>query len=253
MPELPFLILILLAGLGPMRAAPAFAAMTADATPKERLKLACLAVAVATVIVLVLAFAGEELRKTWDIPWAAASVAAGLVLIMCALHGVASAWAPAQPKPEKLDLTLAFSPLAAPLLLTPYGVAIILLLLPTADQFGGRFRLIEILALVAVMGFNLACLLAAPRIVRGVGLPAFRVAGWTLAVMLAAVGVQTLVGPLSNFFYHAPPGDDQGYDDEATGYSRLTWTHHRHGLRQAQTTRDAPPPILCRGDRRCAL
>ena len=81
MPELPFLILILLAGLGPMRAVPAFAAMTADATPKQRLRLASLSVGVATVIVLVLAFAGAALRRTWDIPWAAASVAAGLVLI----------------------------------------------------------------------------------------------------------------------------------------------------------------------------
>lgn len=245
MPELPFLILILLAGLGPMRAVPAFAAMTADATPKERVRLASLAVGVATVIVLVLAFAGAELRKTWDISWAAGSMAAGLVLIMAALHGVASAWAPAQPKPERLELNLAFSPLAAPLLLTPYGVAIILLLLPTAEELGGHFRTIEIVGLLAVMAFNLACLLAASRIVRGVGLPAFRVAGWTLAVLLAAVGVQTLAGPLSNAFYHPPPGDDQGYDDEAAGYVQLTFASHR--------TPHAPPPILCRGHRRCAV
>jgi multiple antibiotic resistance protein len=217
--------------------------MTADATPAERRRLAFLAVGVATVIVLALAFAGAELRRTWDISWAAGSVAAGLVLIMAALHGVASAWAPVQPKPERLDLTLAFSPLAAPLLLTPYGVAIILLLLPAGDQFGDRFRDIELIGLVAVMGFNLACLLAAPRIVRGVGLPAFRVAGWTLAVMLAAVGVQTLAGPLSGIFYHAPP-DDEGYDQETTGYSRLTWAHHRHA---------APPPIVRHGARRCAV
>lgn len=252
MPQLPFLILILLAGLGPMRAVPAFAAMTADATPRERLRLASLAVGVATVIVLVLAFAGAELRRTWNVSWAAASVAAGLVLIMAALHGVASAWAPAQPKPERLDLNLAFSPLAAPLLLTPYGVAIILLLLPTGEEFGGRFRNIELIALVAVMAFNLACLLTAPRIVRGVGLPAFRVAGWTLAVMLAAVGVQTLTGPLSNIFYHPPSSDDQGYDDETAGYSRLVWSHH-HRLSASRTPQDTPPPILCRGDRRCAV
>jgi hypothetical protein len=66
--------------------------------------------------------------------------------------------------------------------------------------------------------------------------------------------VQTLVGPLSNIFYHPPaPADDQGYDDETAGYSRLNWTHQQrlHDTRRAP--RDLPPPILCRGDPRCAV
>jgi multiple antibiotic resistance protein len=209
MPRLLYAVLIFLVALNPVRVVPAFAAMTANSTPAERRRLAFRAVGAATVLVLLVAALGWVLRRVWQISWAI-----GLVLLLGALHtlfgrGPGKAVAAAGP----LDNSAAFSPLAAPMILTPYAIAFVLLVFPAARTMDGPFQVGVIAALVGVMALNLVGLLAAGPIVRSVGYPALNILAWALAMMLAVLAVQMILGPLQDFIVSLIPGPDDDGDN----------------------------------------
>ena len=208
-----YIFLVFFITLGPPRTVPAFAALAQAMDQRERKALALAGVAVATGISLLVAVFGIALRQVWDLPWKALSIAVGLILFLSAMKTLSGAWGPSPPsgagRPWR---TLAISPLAAPIIVTPHGVAAILLFL-AAREGDATFVLEVVGALIAVMALNLTLMLAARPVMRIFGFSPMRVAGWVFSILLAVLAVQAIVEPVRAYVADLRT-DDSETDEE---------------------------------------
>ena len=226
-----YVFLVFFITLGPPRVVPAFAALAEGLAPADRKRLAIAGVAAAGGIVLVVALFGFGLRQLWELPWKALSIAVGAILFLSAVR---SMWepgssAPALPLPDRPWRALAVSPLAAPIILTPYGVAAVLLFMAAREGDGG-FVLKVLGALAAVMALNLAMLLNAGRVLRVFGASPVRVAGWVFAVLLAVLAVQAVVEPVRAYVADLRATQSDFDDDGVYENALFTPRHAAHRL-----------------------
>ncbi len=205
------LALMLFVVLGPARLAQALESFPGDLSERQARSLAVRAVAIATAVTLALALLGVALRRTWDLSWGAAGIAMGLILLAGALHGLFPGRTARAALP---DGGAAGRPLPAPVLLSPFGMAVVLLGITWAPSWDARLDVALAVVLLAVMGMNLACLLQARRITAWLGAPGLRVVGWTAAILLAAFAVQVIVSPVQNALLRCSLQDD---DDLSNG------------------------------------
>src|SRR6185437_13319151 len=134
----------------------------------------------------------------WGISLGALLAAAGLVLLLTALQAVLHFWhapepaAPAEtPQPAAASVKhLAFSPLAFPNIITPYGSAALILLASAGSNEMGVFRILAIF--LAVMVLNLAAMWFARPIVK-FGSGVLTILGAVLGVLQVALAVQMLL------------------------------------------------------------
>lgn len=188
--------------LGPMKLIGPFVKLSGGLGESASRKLATRAFFIACVAGVAAAFIGRLMLEKWQISLPALLLTAGIVLLLIALqsvlapfshrHEAAAAPAPAEtPRPSDAALKrLAFSPLAFPDIITPYGTAA-LILLATAD-FGdvGIFRVVGIFLLVMILNL-LAMFYARPILTHVAG--ALTLLGEVLSVLQVALAVQMLL------------------------------------------------------------
>jgi small neutral amino acid transporter SnatA (MarC family) len=145
---------------------------------------------------------GANTLQNWGGSVGALQLAAGIVLFLIALRPVLEQYAPNKPQPEApgspgasapTASALAFSPLAFPTIVTPYGVAVLILLVTLR-----RDHLLEILGVtIVVLAFNLLAMLFADRILKTPLLGSvLGIMGSVMAVLQVALGVQVVVSAL---------------------------------------------------------
>jgi multiple antibiotic resistance protein len=86
------------------------------------------------------------------------------------------------------------SPLAIPSIVTPIGIAAILVFMGTTGTAASEFAVLGLL--LAVMLLNVLGMLWARAIVHFVGIPVLQVVGWLLAVVQAGLGIQAVIDAL---------------------------------------------------------
>jgi multiple antibiotic resistance protein len=231
--------LMILVALGPVRLVPAFVALTAHASAVERRRLAVRGVAIATGIALLLAVMAAVLRRSWHVSWGVSSIATGLILLAGAAQVLFSTRAVPLSAAHRFGPSSATSPLVAPLILTPFGVAVVLLAFSSAPKADAWFQAAVAVVLLAVMALNLVSLLAARSIVKSVGFSTLRVAGWTGAILLAALAVQSIVTPLQGAMLTQAKVHDE---DMAEGEGDVEYTDLRPML-PAPDPDVRPPPL----------
>jgi multiple antibiotic resistance protein len=179
--------------LGPLKLLGPFAQQTRDLDETTLRRFALRVFLVALIAVLVGGFVGRWLLLSWHISVPALLIATGVIFFLVALNLVfeqyesVHAAPPSLPsKPVAATLQLTF-----PLVVTPYGIAaLIVLLASTAD--GTRIELIFAI-LGGVMLLNLLAMLFARSIMHGVTLFALRVLGAVLGVLQVAFSVQIVI------------------------------------------------------------
>jgi multiple antibiotic resistance protein len=182
--------------LGPKAVIAPFARCTAALDAKGRRHVALTAIGISLLAVLLAATIGVRVLNSWGISTGALLVAAGVILFLVALESIRSQYAEAddassiptaRPAVQQLAFRLAF-----PYVVSPYGVAVVILVLTTRPE---SVPLLPILAMLGgIMVLNAVVMLNAQRIAASpyIG-PIMAIIGSVLAVLQAALGVQAVL------------------------------------------------------------
>lgn len=166
--------------LGPVKIIAPFAKLTAGMEEGAARRLALHATGIACAGGIVAAIFGERILTNWGISLNALRLAAGLVLLLVALRSTLAQYGPPQEAPTTEGRSNpAFTPLAFPIILTPYGLAILILILAVSGDLERDAAVFAIFLLVMLL--DLGVMWFARDIVhRG---------GWALALFGAVLGV----------------------------------------------------------------
>lgn len=188
--------------LGPLNVIGPFAAMTDGCGTAFKRRLAFQASVIATVALLVAATVGAATLKAWSISVGALLLTAGAILFLVALLTVLAGYAPqavreseAARVPPSATSELAFSPLAFPTIVTPYGLALLILLFTLYPVGSGGLWILATAALV--LALNLLVMLCVDLIAKiPLIKPSLNILGCVMSVLLVALGVQTVADGL---------------------------------------------------------
>jgi len=178
--------------LGPIKVIGPFMRMTGEVTPAERRGIALKATLFAGCIVVLAGTFGVQLLRTYDIPRPVLALTGGLVLFLVALQALLEQFnprpAPAAPAPpvERMPAT----PLAYPIIVTPSGIAAVIIYMSLAEGIGGKGVILALL--LAIMLLDLLAMLYARTILQWLGMPLL-VLGTVLGVVQAALGLNIML------------------------------------------------------------
>jgi multiple antibiotic resistance protein len=188
------IFIIFLITLGPIKIIPAFVKITQNADEDLRKNLAIRGAGLATVIILLVVMIGGNILAKWAVSLEALLLAAGILLFLASLQLVMSQYGTAksnEPPPEA-SMKLLINPLIFPSILTPYGIAIALLLMIFNTRLSERPFIVPIL-LIVVMILNLLAMLAARPILRILTPATLQILGLVLGVMQLALGLELIL------------------------------------------------------------
>jgi len=138
---------------------------------------------------------GRILAANWRVSIASLSIAAGILFFLVALkqllQGYEPPHAPAAPPPLPSSPMAAAATLLFPIVLTPYGIAAVIVLL-ASNRDAERIGLI-IGLVVLVMILNLFAMLFARRILVGVTMIVLQVLGAILGVLQVGLAIEFIV------------------------------------------------------------
>jgi multiple antibiotic resistance protein len=184
---------------GPFNVLAPFVSMTSERDAAFRRRLALEGTLIAAFAMLVAVTVGTRALKVWGVSSGALYVASGIILFLVALRPVLAQYAPREPRvsaaaesPSASVSALAFA-LAFPTIVTPYGIAVLVLLMTLAPEQSPGWRLILGVA-GAVLVIDLITMLNAQRILKAAYVPAvLGVVGTVMAVLQIALAVQAVV------------------------------------------------------------
>ena len=194
--------------IGPLKVIGPFAKMTAGWERHRKRRLAFQAILIAAFGALAAVTLGARLLQKWGVSLGALLLTAGLVLFLVALDVVMRQYSsspenteehatpPAgSSSPRPSVRALAFS-LAFPTIITPYGAAVLILLVSLrAGQPAVIAQIIGLVALVLVL--DLVAMLTADRIMTTPAVrPALGILAIVLSILQVALGVQAMIDAL---------------------------------------------------------
>ncbi len=187
-----FTFLVLM--LGPFKIIGPFTRMTKGADAALMRKIALLAILFASITLLVAAFIGELVLANYGIPLPMLALAAGIILFLVALQSTLNQFAPLTPGNEAgtlppPDLKMALTPLAFPTIVTPYGIAALVVFLALSPDLQGRLA-IGVIVLV-IMLLNLAVMFAARHVGPVLGI-SLAILGAVIGIIQVALGLQII-------------------------------------------------------------
>jgi multiple antibiotic resistance protein len=185
--------------LGPVKIIGPFSSLTRGHDAGFKRRLAFESIIIAAFAALCAATIGAATLEKWGISLGALQLTAGIVLFLVALRSVLDQYAPqeapeAAPKapimPAQKASRLAFSPVAFPTIITPYGIAILVVLVTLRE--GDTAGLMEIAGVTAVvLVLDLLAMLFADRILKTPFVaPVLGIVGVVLGILQVALGVQ---------------------------------------------------------------
>jgi multiple antibiotic resistance protein len=186
---------ILFITLGPLKILGPFAQRTHDLDDAAVRKIAVWAFVLATVAAVAGGAIGRILAANWQVSTGSLAIVAGIIFFLVALRQLLEGYEPPH-APVALP-PLPASPVAAaarllfPIVLTPYGIAAVIVLL-ASNRETERIALIDGM-LILVMVLNLLAMLYVRRLVTGYRAIVLQVVGAVLGVLQAGLAVEFIV------------------------------------------------------------
>lgn len=180
--------------LGPLKVLGPFAQQMAGVEPAVVRGIAVRVFALSLLAITVGGFLGRLLALNWSISIPALLIATGVIFFLVALRLVLEQY---EPQKEHVPIALPADPLAAalkltfPMVVTPYGIAAVIVLLAATSQTVSKTMLWGVL--VVVMGLNLIAMLCAQTVMHGLIVLGMRLLGAVLAVLQVALAVQIVL------------------------------------------------------------
>ncbi|MEJ2257974.1 MAG: MarC family protein [Woeseiaceae bacterium] len=182
--------------LGPKAVIAPFARSTAALDPGARRNVALATTAISLISIVIAATLGVRVLTNWGISTGALLIAAGIILFLIAMDSIREQYEPRDkslaPSPGDTSVRRLAFRLAFPFVVSPYGVAVVILVLTSRPAF---VPITPILAMLGgIMLLNLLVMLGARRIASSPYIaPAFAVVGAVLGVLQAALGIQAIL------------------------------------------------------------
>ncbi len=181
--------------LGPFKIIEPFVRITKDADSRLTRQIAVWATIFSALALLAAAFLGETFLRKYGIPLPVLALSGGIIFFLVALKGVLAQFAPLEPRTDEAGVApaaamkVAMMPLAFPTIVTPYGIAALVVMLSFSQSL--EDRLIVGAVVLAIMASNLIIMLLARRLmpVLSVVLP---ILGAVLGVVQVALGLQII-------------------------------------------------------------
>ena len=190
-----FIMLFLM--IGPVKILVPFVNMTRDTDAAFRKSLASRAILFSTAALAVAGVLGRSMLENFNITVPVLALTGGLVLFLVALQTVlhpSPAPAPAKPNGAPAQLNLAFSPLAFPTIVTPYGIAAVIVF-SALTQNSSSAQLTLAGVVLAILLLDWLVMLYAEPILKWLG-PALMIFAVVLGVTQIALGLQVMLRSL---------------------------------------------------------
>ena len=189
--------------LGPIKLLGPFARATASLTDAERRALALRAGAIAAAIAIAAGFLGRALLESRGIPVFVLRLTAGMILFVVAFRLVMAPYQAPSASTDPPGEPPSAAKLVFPMVLTPYGIAAVIVLL-ALSRGTTRTDLIVGMLLV-VMLLNLLAMAFARPVIRAIG-PGLLALGVVLSVLQMALALQIMLTALRGLGVLASPG-----------------------------------------------
>jgi multiple antibiotic resistance protein len=180
--------------LGPFNVLPVFTEMTSRLERDARRAIAKRAFALACAGGVVAASVGQFVLAKWRVSHVALLVALGLVLLLVALRGILQEYRSARPHepPERAapSMSVAVTPIAFPGMITPQGVAMLILALAAGVGFARDAAILGLF--LGVMVLDLITMIFARQLLGFIGTTALRMLMSVMGVLLLALAIQIL-------------------------------------------------------------
>lgn len=180
--------------LGPVKIIGPFVTVTAGADRTLEKQIARNAIIFAGIALLIAGLLGEMILKKHSVPLSVLALAAGIILFLVAIqdtvrHFAFSAQEPPKQPVSQPKIKLALDPLAFPVIVTPYGIAALIVFLSFASDTEVRLQIGMIVALILVLDF--LAMLFARKVLASMGI-VLAILGAVLSVVQVALGLQII-------------------------------------------------------------
>ncbi len=182
--------------LGPIKVVGPFARITQGADPLLAHRIALRAIVFSILALLLAALIGESFLKRYDMPVPVLALAGGIVLFLVALQTVLQQFTPpaqSEGTAAPATLSMAITPIAFPTIVTPYGIAALIIFITLSPDWRGRLFLG--LMLLGIMVLDLVAMLLARHILHFLGV-FLQILGAVLAIIQVALGLQIIFNSL---------------------------------------------------------
>lgn len=182
--------------IGPLKLLGPFVQRTHGLDDGTVRRIAFRAFLMATISAIAGGFLGAMLLSNWHVSIGAMVITAGLVFLLVGLRQILEQYEPPHAPDPNLP-ALPASPTAAalkllfPIVLTPFGIAAVIVLLALSPG-GERTGLVVGMVLV-VMLLNLICMLFARKIMVGATIVVLQILGAVLSILQAGLAVQIIL------------------------------------------------------------
>jgi multiple antibiotic resistance protein len=193
-PDLSQVFVFFFLMLGPIKIIAPFARMTKELDDAGRRRLATTACLIASASTVVAALIGHSVLQNWHVSLGALLLAGGIVLFLVALAQVLQQYAPssdAAPLADGSGPAADAARIAFPTVVTPYGIAVVIIILATSPR--ATYAIAVIAILLGVMVLNLLAMLFARQILGTIGIVPLQILGAVLSVLQVALGVQMIL------------------------------------------------------------
>jgi multiple antibiotic resistance protein len=181
--------------LGPFKIIGPFLKVTHGADDRLARRIALWATTFSALALLLAGFLGETFLSSYGVPLPVLALAGGIILFLVALKSVLEQFESAEPHPDappvapEAAMKVALRPLAFPSIVTPYGIAALVVFLAFSQTTDGRLTIGAVV--VAIMALNLIVMLVARRLQTVVSL-LLPILGAVLGVVQVALGLQII-------------------------------------------------------------
>ncbi len=186
--------------LGPIKMIGPFAQMTQGADIRLARRIALRAILFSLVALLLAGLVGESLLQRFNMPLPVLALAGGIVLFLVALQAILQQFTPPARSEGSMaapTLSIAITPVAFPIIVTPYGIAALIIFAALSPDRQGELVLAAIL--LAIMLLNLAAMLLARHILRFLGV-FLQLLGAVLGIIQVALGLQIILNSLKRLW-----------------------------------------------------
>jgi multiple antibiotic resistance protein len=195
-PRRIFVLLFLM--LGPVKILAPFVEMTRGTDATFRLRLATRAILFSAAALVLAGVLGRNILDNFKIPVPVLALAGGIVLFLVALQTLLEQFSASEPpkqEPRTIDLRLAVTPLAFPTIVTPYGIAAIIIFVALA-QHNEALKLTVAGVTLAILLMDWVAMLFAHVVLKWLG-AVLQVFAVVLGVAQVALGLQVILRSLS--------------------------------------------------------
>jgi multiple antibiotic resistance protein len=201
MPDAAQIFTFLFLMLGPFKIIGPFAQLTQAADPPLARKMALLAFLYSSIALLLAAIIGEAVLTKFGIPLPILAMAGGIILFLVALLNIIRQFAPYEAPTNHVatppTLNMAVSPLAFPTIVTPYGIAAVIVFMALSPDLHAKL-LVGALVLV-IMLINLGFMMMGRKALK-IFLVILPVLGAILGVVQVALGLMVIYNQFKILF-----------------------------------------------------